>query len=151
MVNNAGINVPRLLVDPAGKEELTEDVWDKVFAVNVKGQFLCAQAAARVMLKQEEGGVLINMSSESGLEGSEGQSVYAGHQSGQSKPHPFMGQGIGNERSPRYRSGTGIMETTGMRSEAYEQSLAYTRGISVDELRPSMEAHHLFPWEGQGN
>jgi sorbitol-6-phosphate 2-dehydrogenase len=27
------------------------------------------------------------------------------------------------------------METTGMRSEAYEQSLAYTRGISVDELR----------------
>ena len=44
LVNNAGINVPRLLVDPAGKEELTEDVWDKVFAVNVKGQFLCAQS-----------------------------------------------------------------------------------------------------------
>ena len=77
LVNNAGINVPRLLVDPAGKEELTEDVWDKVFAVNVKGQFLCAQAAARVMLEQDNGGVLINMSSESGLEGSDGQSVYA--------------------------------------------------------------------------
>ena len=29
----------------------------------------------------------------------------------------------------------GIMETTGMRSLAYEESLAYTRGISVDELR----------------
>ncbi len=38
LVNNAGINVPRLLVDPAGKEELTEEIWDKVFAVNVKGQ-----------------------------------------------------------------------------------------------------------------
>ena len=48
LVNNAGINIPRLLVDPAGKEELTEDVWDKVFAVNVKGQFLFAQAVARV-------------------------------------------------------------------------------------------------------
>jgi len=47
LVNNAGINIPRLLVDPAGKEELTEEVWDKVFAVNVKGQFLFAQAAAR--------------------------------------------------------------------------------------------------------
>ena len=34
LVNNAGINAPRLLVDPAGKEELTEEVWDKVFAVN---------------------------------------------------------------------------------------------------------------------
>ena len=39
LVNNAGINVPRLLVDPAGKEELTEEIWDKVFAVNVKGNF----------------------------------------------------------------------------------------------------------------
>ena len=29
----------------------------------------------------------------------------------------------------------GIMETTSMRSDAYEQSLAYTRGVSVDELR----------------
>ena len=28
-----------------------------------------------------------------------------------------------------------IMETTGMRSPVYEESLAYTRGISVDELR----------------
>ena len=77
LVNNAGINVPRLLVDPAGKEELTEEIWDKVFAVNVKGQFLCAQAAARQMLASGKGGVIINMSSESGMEGSEGQSVYA--------------------------------------------------------------------------
>ncbi len=29
----------------------------------------------------------------------------------------------------------GIMETTGMRSLAYEESLAYTRGITVEELR----------------
>jgi sorbitol-6-phosphate 2-dehydrogenase len=77
LVNNAGINIPRFLVDPAGKEELTEDVWDKVFAVNVKGQFLFAQAVARVFFQQSKPGVLINMSSESGQEGSEGQSVYA--------------------------------------------------------------------------
>ena len=44
--------------------------------VNLKGVFLCAQAAARVMVKQGSG-VIVNMSSESGLEGSEGQSVYA--------------------------------------------------------------------------
>ena len=57
-----------LLVDPAGKEELTEDIWDKVFAVNVKGQFLCAQAAARAMLADDQGGVIVNMASESGSE-----------------------------------------------------------------------------------
>ena len=79
IVNNAGINIPRLLVDkkePKGKFELDENVWDKVMNVNVKGVFLCAQVAAREMASQGKG-VIINMSSESGLEGSEGQSVYA--------------------------------------------------------------------------
>ena len=44
LVNNAGILIPRLLVDPKGKEELTEEIWDKVSAINQKGFFLCAQA-----------------------------------------------------------------------------------------------------------
>ena len=38
--------------------------------------FLCAQACARQMLKQG-GGVIVNMSSESGKEGSQGQSAYS--------------------------------------------------------------------------
>ena len=135
LVNNAGINVPRLLVDPAGKEELTEDIWDKVFAVNVKGQFLCAQAAARVMLKQANGGVLINMSSESGLEGSEGQSVYAATKAANQNVTRSWAKELGTKGVRVIGVAPGIMETTGMRSEAYEQSLAYTRGISVDELR----------------
>ena len=73
IVNNAGINVPRLLVDSKeanGKFELDEGVWDKVMNVNVKGVFFCSQVVAREMVKQG-GGVIINMSSESGLEGSE--------------------------------------------------------------------------------
>jgi sorbitol-6-phosphate 2-dehydrogenase len=135
LVNNAGINVPRLLVDPAGKEELTEDVWDKVFAVNVKGQFLCAQAAARVMLEQDNGGVLINMSSESGLEGSEGQSVYAATKAANQNLTRSWAKELGTQGVRVIGVAPGIMETTGMRSDAYEQSLAYTRGISVDELR----------------
>ena len=76
LVNNAGINIPRLLVDEAGQYELDENVWDKVMNVNLKGLFYCSQEAARVMLKSGKG-VIINMSSECGLEGSEGQSVYA--------------------------------------------------------------------------
>ncbi|MDN6751269.1 MAG: SDR family NAD(P)-dependent oxidoreductase, partial [Staphylococcus equorum] len=76
LVNNAGINIPRLLVDknnPQGKYELSEDVFDKIIAVNQKGLFLMSQAVGRVLVEKEEG-VIINMSSESGLEGSEGQS-----------------------------------------------------------------------------
>lgn len=77
LVNNAGINIPRLLVDPKdpkGQYELDEAVWDKVCNVNLKGVFFCAQAVGRVLVEKGEG-VIINMSSESGLEGSEGQAL----------------------------------------------------------------------------
>lgn len=72
LVNNAGINMPRLLVDVVGEKpeyELNDDSFTKMFNVNVKGVFLCAQACAKQMLKQG-GGVIVNMSSESGKEGS---------------------------------------------------------------------------------
>ena len=55
---------------------LTRWCGTKVMDVNLKGVFLCAQAVGRVMVKQGYG-VIVNMSSECGLEGSEGQSVYA--------------------------------------------------------------------------
>jgi len=135
LVNNAGINIPRLLVDPAGKEEMTEDVWDKVFAVNVKGQFLCAQAASRQMLANGKGGVLINMSSESGLEGSEGQSVYAATKAANQNLTRSWAKELGNKGIRVVGVAPGIMETTSMRSDAYEESLAYTRGLTVEELR----------------
>ena len=135
LVNNAGINIPRLLVDPAGKEEMTEDVWDKVFAVNVKGQFLCAQAASRQMLASGNGGVLINMSSESGLEGSEGQSVYAATKAANQNLTRSWAKELGNKGIRVVGVAPGIMETTSMRSDAYEESLAYTRGLTVEELR----------------
>ena len=135
LVNNAGINVPRLLVDPAGKEELTEEIWDKVFAVNVKGQFLCAQAVARTMLSSGNGGVVINMTSESGMEGSEGQSVYAATKAANQNMTRSWSKELGRQGVRVVGVGPGIMETTSMRSPAYEESLAYTRGISAEELR----------------
>ncbi len=135
LINNAGINIPRLLVDPTGKEELTEEIWDKVFAVNVKGQFLCAQAAARAMLASGKGGVVINMTSESGLEGSEGQSVYAATKAANHNMTRSWSKELGRQGVRVVGVAPGIMETTSMRSSSYEESLAYTRGISAKELR----------------
>jgi len=80
LVNNAGINMPRLLVDPkdpGGKYELHEEEFDKMVAVNQKGPYLCTQIVVREMIKREIRGVIINVASECGLEGSEGQSCYA--------------------------------------------------------------------------
>ena len=55
LVNNAGINIPRLLVDEGHQYELDEAVWDKVMNVNLKGLFFCAQSAARVLVRQRHG------------------------------------------------------------------------------------------------
>jgi len=134
LVNNAGINIPRLLVDSAGKEELTEEIWDKVVSVNQKGFFLCAQAAARVMISSG-GGVIINMASESGMEGSQGQSVYAGTKAAIYALTRSWAKELGRHRIRVVGVAPGILEATALRTEEYERALAYTRRITVEALR----------------
>jgi NAD(P)-dependent dehydrogenase (short-subunit alcohol dehydrogenase family) len=60
LVNNAGIHLGHLLID------FPLDDWEKVFAVNARGSFLCSQAAARQMIAQGDGGCILNMASASG-------------------------------------------------------------------------------------
>ncbi|MHC4461276.1 MAG: sorbitol-6-phosphate dehydrogenase subunit [Planctomycetota bacterium] len=135
LVNNAGINIPRLLVDPAGKEELTEEIWDRVVSVNQRGFFLCAQAAARVMIKSGNGGVIINMASESGSEGSQGQSIYAATKAAAYNLTRSWAKELGKYNVRLVGVAPGVLEATALRSREYEQALAHTRGISVKELR----------------
>ncbi|MHC4110127.1 MAG: sorbitol-6-phosphate dehydrogenase subunit [Planctomycetota bacterium] len=135
LVNNAGINIPRLLIDPAGKEELTEGIWDKVVSINQKGVFLCAQAVARAMMKSGGGGVIINMASESGMEGSEGQSVYAATKAAIYNLTRSWAKELGKHNIRVVGVAPGILEATALRTEEYERALAYTRGITVKELR----------------
>jgi sorbitol-6-phosphate 2-dehydrogenase len=135
LINNAGINIPRLLIDPAGKEELTEEIWDKVVSINQKGVFLCAQAVAREMMKSGGGGVIINMASESGMEGSEGQSVYAATKAAIYNLTRSWAKELGKRNIRVVGVAPGILEATALRTEEYERALAYTRGITVKELR----------------
>ena len=134
MVNNAGINIPRLLVDEAGKFELDEAVWDKVMNVNLKGLFFCSQEAARIM-KAKKSGVIINMSSECGLEGSEGQSVYAASKAAVNALTRSWAKELGRHGVRVVGIAPGILEATGLRTLSYETALAYTRGITVEQLR----------------
>ena len=57
LVNNAGIEKKFAFVDYPLEE------WQKIMAVNLTGPFLCAQAAARQMIQQGNGGRIINISS----------------------------------------------------------------------------------------
>lgn len=137
LVNNAGVNLPRLLVDPEqpeGEYELSEKEFDFMVSINQKGLFLCTQAAAREMIKNGEG-VIINMSSESGLEGSEGQSCYAATKAAIYSLTRSWSKELGQYGIRVVGLSPGIMEETGLRSLDYEKALAYTRGKTVEELR----------------
>jgi len=63
LVNNAA----RVIDKPA--LEMTENEWDTVMNVNLKGAFICSQHAARQMMKQHEGGVILNIGASTGLRG----------------------------------------------------------------------------------
>ena len=63
LVNNAA----RVADGPA--LEMTEAEWDSVVNVNLKGAFLCAQRAARQMLQQDGGGVILNIGASTGIRG----------------------------------------------------------------------------------
>ncbi len=75
LINNAGI------VQDAFLSKMTEEQWDKVINVNLKGVFNCSQAVVEVMMIQGNG-VIINTSSIVGLNGNVGQVNYAATKAG---------------------------------------------------------------------
>ncbi|EPI16044.1 oxidoreductase, short chain dehydrogenase/reductase family protein [Enterococcus faecium SD1C-2] len=138
VINNAGINIPALLVDKEvtedGKFQINEQIFNKMIAINQKGVYLMGQAVGRVMVEQGHG-VIINMSSECGLEGSEGQSVYAATKAAVNSFTRSWAKELGTKGIRVVGIAPGIMEETGLRTIEYETALAYTRGITVDQLR----------------
>jgi len=57
LVNNAGVEIEQSFLD------VTEESYDRVLAVNLKGAFFCSQSAAQQMIKQGKGGRIVNISS----------------------------------------------------------------------------------------
>jgi 3-oxoacyl-[acyl-carrier protein] reductase len=76
LVNNAGIVADARLV------KMTLEQWQRVIDINLKGVFLCGQAAARAMIDGGRGGVILNASSVVGLYGNFGQSNYVATKAG---------------------------------------------------------------------
>lgn len=147
VVNNAGINIPALLVDTKqshSQYELNDAIFDKMIAINQKGLYIVAQAVGRV-LAQNKNGVIINMGSESGLEGSEGQSCYAATKAATYSFTRSWAKELGKSNVRVVGLAPGIMEETGLRTIAYEEALAYTRNISVEQLREGYNKTSTIP------
>lgn len=76
LVNNAGVQRARPSLD------VTEEDWDYVVDVDLKGVFFVAQAAARVMIAAGRGGRVINMASINGLVGYYNRAAYCAAKGG---------------------------------------------------------------------
>jgi len=75
LVNNAGFGRPAMLL------KMSEEQWDQVLDVHLKGAFLCSQFAARHM-KEQNTGKIINVTSVAGLVGTVGQINYSAAKGG---------------------------------------------------------------------
>lgn len=75
LVNNAGVTRDNLAV------RMSEQEWDMVLNINLKGTFLCSQAAAKEMMKKRFGRI-VNIASVSGILGTPGQANYASSKAG---------------------------------------------------------------------
>src|SRR5215831_2217042 len=76
LVNNAGILRDKTI------HNMTDEMWDLVLAVHLRGTFLCTRAAAKVMKEKGTGGRIINTTSVAGLKGNFGQSNYSAAKAG---------------------------------------------------------------------
>lgn len=75
LVNNAGIIRDKLL------RQMTDEDWDEVLAVNLRGTFLMTRALVNSMRRKKYGRI-INISSVSGLQGNRGQANYSASKAG---------------------------------------------------------------------
>ena len=101
LVNNAGITRDRLIL------RMTEEDWDAVLDVNLKGTFNCTKAVIRHMSKQK-GGKIVSIASVTGEMGNPGQANYAASKAGvigftKTIAREFAGRGINvNAIAPGY-------------------------------------------------
>jgi 3-oxoacyl-[acyl-carrier protein] reductase len=75
LVNNAGFTRPAMML------KMTEEQWDQVVDIHLKGAFLCSQAAG-IQMKEQKRGKIINVMSVAGLVGTVGQINYSAAKGG---------------------------------------------------------------------
>jgi 3-oxoacyl-[acyl-carrier protein] reductase len=76
LVNDAGI------MDREPFLEMTDELWRRVIDINLYGTFLFAQVSARQMVRQGEGGRIVNVASNSGIFGGRGRAAYGASKAG---------------------------------------------------------------------
>jgi glucose 1-dehydrogenase len=133
LVNNAGI------VHAAEFLDVSEADFDRVLRVNLKGTFLCAQAAARQMVTQEPGpgggrGVIINMSSVNAVLAIANQVPYTISKGGVNQLTKVMAIGLAARGVRAVGIGPGSIATEMLKAAVLTNDAARTRILSRTPL-----------------
>jgi 3-oxoacyl-[acyl-carrier protein] reductase len=138
LVNNAGVSKPNML------HRMTEEQWDEVLDIHLKGYFLCTQAASKFMMEQKSGRI-INVTSAAGTSGTKGQINYSAAKGGiialaNSAARELAGYGITvNVISPGYVSTemTEKIRTDPQLKEIYTARILLGRFAEPEEVAPA--------------
>jgi glucose 1-dehydrogenase len=118
LVNNAGITHNADFLD------VTEEDFDRVLRTNLKSAFFCGQAAARKMVKQGNGGAIINMASVNALLAIPNQVPYAVSKGGLNQLTRVMAVGLARHRIRVNAIGPGTILTELSRSSVLQNEEA---------------------------
>lgn len=138
LVNNAGITRDNLSM------RMSEADWDLVLDINLKGTFLCSQAASKVMMKQRFGRI-VNIASISGILGTAGQANYAASKAGVMALTKTLARELGarNITVNAIAPGFIITEMTDQLSEEvkaeYLKQIPLRRGGTPEDIANSVE------------
>ena len=121
LINNAGITRDQLIL------RMKEDDWDSVIDTNLKGAWNFSKAAIRPMMRNENGGSILNISSISGVVGMLGQSNYSASKAGMIGLTKSLAKEVASRKITVNALALGLIETemaAGMNAEYREKILA---------------------------
>lgn len=121
LVNNAGIARDQLIL------RMKEEDWDAVIDTNLKGAWNFSKAVLRPMMRNENGGSIVNMSSISGVVGMLGQSNYSASKAGMIGLTKSLAKEVASRKITVNALALGLVETemaSGMNAEFREKILA---------------------------
>ena len=121
LVNNAGITRDQLIL------RMKEEDWDAVIDTNLKGAWNFSKAVVRPMMRNENGGSILNISSISGVVGMLGQSNYSASKAGMIGLTKSLAKEVSSRKITVNALALGLIETemvTEMNDEYREKILA---------------------------
>lgn len=133
LVNNAGITRDKLML------RMTDEDWDKVMTVNLKGAFLMTRAVFRHMMRSRKGKI-VNISSVVGVMGNAGQANYSASKAGmigltKSCAKEFAGRNINvNAIAPGYVETDMTHVLSEEQRNAFLSVIPLKRGCSPEEI-----------------